>query len=257
MAVREFNGTDDTIILGAGGLGAIPAGAWTFIVLAKPTDLAVVKAFISLYAGTACLASLCDAGNPNLGCYTDSNDSTAFVGMVTDEWQVVAVSKAAGNVAPRFHCAVLGAPDWSHSNGGGSMPDVATTALGVRLGSMFSFGNPAGFKATRMATAAVFDSALSDADIESIETTHTTQQLVDLGALAVWDLNQVSTGTAVIDLAGDADETSLVGTTVITGDDPGWTFGVASSGSTDDTFVRVSGAWIPSDKVTRVAGVWV
>jgi hypothetical protein len=206
-------------------------GAFSLVVLAKPTDLSAVKTFLSLEGGTAELATLADGGSNLLASYTDANSASALANVTASAWQLLAITKAAGTVQPRFHRTVLGAASWTHvTTTGESFPNIATTVTVARLGAMRSFGSVAGWKATRMATAAVFGTELSDANVESIDTTHTTQKLVDLGALAVWDLNQASTATSVTDLVGSANQSSITGTTVATGDDPTWTFGLAAGG---------------------------
>ena len=64
-----------------------------------------------------------------------------------------------------------------------------------------------------------------------MQTTPSTQQLADLGAVALWDFNQASTATALTDLVGTANQTAISGTSVVTTDDPtGWTFGLSGGG---------------------------
>lgn len=77
------------------------------------------------------------------------------------------------------------------------------------------------------------DTALTGAGLET-----SLQKWVDASADALWPYNQASTGTPVDDIVGAADQSSLTGTTVITGDDPpGFSF---SLGQTPKLYVARS-----------------
>jgi hypothetical protein len=70
-------------------------------------------------------------------------------------------------------------------------------------------------------------SALTDLQIEALATNLKTSDWANhaVTPLARWKLNQASTGTAVEDLIGSADQLALTGTDLVVGDDPpGWTF---------------------------------
>lgn len=230
MAVREFDGIDDRVLLSAGGASAVPNGAYTLLTLVKPNTLTTGAVIALQVADTGMVGSLI-INSVNLRVYTDAVDTFAFVGVSDAEWQLIAVTKAAGNVVPRFHRKLLGSGSWSHADGNAALPDSATAVTRIALGAGVSFGSVALWKAQRLAVAAVFGSALSDANLEAIETAKTTQSIADLTPVALWDLNQASTATAVSDLKGSSSQTSLVGTAVATGDDPsGWTFGVSAGG---------------------------
>jgi hypothetical protein len=140
-------------------------------------------------------------------------------------------SKTAGSSAPRFHWKPLGSGSWSHgdANQGSPLPlgnqagDITRFIIGSLGGGSLPWNG-------RMACVALFGYALTDADWVSIQTTPSSQQLANLGAVTLWDLNQTSVATAVSDLVGSANQTGITGTTAVTGDDPpGWTFGVTAS----------------------------
>lgn len=227
MAVREFDGVDDEIILGAGSIGAIANGAYSIVVLAKPTSLGTNEPYVSLQVSTTALVgSVAESGGSGkVALQTDSEDASVFdVTVSSGSWQLFGFSKASGTVAPRMHAGTLGGTI-SHDDASTTVANNANSITRIEIGS----SNYAAFKDARIATIALFPTALTDANWNTINSTKSSQQLADLGAVAVWDLNQTSTGTAVKDLAGSADQTSLVGTTVVTGDDPsGWTFGVTT-----------------------------
>jgi len=260
MAVRSFDGASNIVVAGTGT--AICNGAWSLVTIVKPTSLTTGECFIAFQNGTTSLLScLADRGSGGLTCYTDgpTSDST-LTGVTAGDWQILADTKAAGSNGVRFHRKVLGSGSWTHDTGGTAIGNNATVCDRIELGSFLN-GGFSSYKDMRLAVAAAFATELSDANIESIQTTPSTQKLVDLGAVAVWDLNQASTATAVNDLVGSSDQVAITGTSVVTGDDPpGWTFGATGGGGgggSQDIFVRVSGAWVAVNQQTRVSGAWV
>lgn len=225
MAVREFNGTSDQIVLGGGSLGAFVNAALTILLVVKPTTApTAADTPIGIQNSSTLLVALSEVDSNRLAWYSATEDVRAFMTAVDTTWQVFAVTKASGTVTPRFHRKQLGAGSWDHVDGGATVANNATSVNRIEIGSIQN----AQFTDCRMACAALFATALSDANIDSVQTTPSTQKLADLGAVALWDFNQASTGTAVSDLVGTASQTAISGTTVVTGDDPpGWTFGLA------------------------------
>lgn len=221
MAIREFDGATDSLTLSAGALGSITSGAYSVIVVAKPTTIDAIEGYVDFLNGGSLKGGLFQANNDRLAIFSDVDDSRAAADVTAGAWQILAVTKAAGASNPRFHRKELGAGVWTHNSSATPVDNNATSTTSVKL---------ANGRDTRYAVASVFTGALSDLQVESVQTTPATATLNDLGALGLWDLNQASTGTAVVDLtAGHADQSALTGTTVIVGDDPpGWTFGVAT-----------------------------
>lgn len=229
MAVREFDGVDDLLALSGGSVGALCNSAYSIVMLVKPTALNSNEAYLGIQVGTSnLLGSLAEGSAGRLAMYTDAEASEdASVGLTASAWQIIGVSKSAGTTAPTFHRKVLGSGSWTHITSATTVANKASTVDRFEIAS-FLGGGFASRKDCRVATAAVFATALSSANVETVQTTPSTQQLADLGAVALWDLNQASTATAVEDLVGTADQSSLTGTTVVTTDDPsGWTFGLS------------------------------
>jgi hypothetical protein len=225
MAVREFDGTDDEITLDDGGLGQICNGAWSAVLVVKPTTVPASgeECFLAAHASGTHIFGFYDANNGKLGFASSAAFTNYFAsGLTASAWQIIAVTKAAGTVAPRAHCKELGAGSWTHGDMGATVADRTETATSFVAGSRGGVE----YKDTRIAVAAYYvGTNLSDANVESIQTTPSTQQLITLGASAVWEFDQASTATAVEDLVGIADQSGITGTTVVGGDDPsGWTF---------------------------------
>jgi hypothetical protein len=227
--VRVFDGSSAVIRASVGGLGAVPNGAYSMVALVKPNGL-TAGTFIGLCVANANMLASLSNSSGNLVEYTDDEDSRAAALVSDAEWQLVAVTKAAGASAPRFHRKKLGAGAWTHAardGGSATIPDKATAVTRVHFGAGVSFGNPALFKACKIAAAAVYGTALSDSALEAIETAATTAALLAAGsgALAAWQFNQAAITDAVNDLVGSANQNAIVGTTVDTGDAPtGWVF---------------------------------
>jgi hypothetical protein len=257
MAVREFDGTDDYIGLDNGAVGALVNGAFSLVVIAKPASLSAFEQFLGMEGGGTHLGGLYDSGSGKIAFASATYYDDYFAsGMTAGDWQILAITKATGTVAPRMHRKQLGSGSWTHGSPSSTHAPVTTAVALFQIGARGTVD----YKDFRIAVAAVFDTELSDALIESIQTTPSTQKLADLGAVALWDLNQASTGTAVVDLTGDgADQTTITGTTVVTGDDPpGWTFGVSGGGTPPANTVApaLSGTAEVGQTLTCSTGTW-
>jgi len=229
MAVRSFNGTLDQIRTSGTGT-AIFNGAFSIVMLLKPFTLAAGEGYCGFKSGSGSTweAALIEEGSAKLGFVTNTADTSAALTTVTqDVWNVVATTKPSGNTQGQVHSKQYGTGSWSHSGATGSThTGVASSITDIYFG-WDAFGT---FKDCYIATAAVFTGVeLTNLQVESVETSASTQNLKDLGATGLWDFNQASTGTAVSDLVGNFNQSAITGTTVVTGDDPpGWTFGLGA-----------------------------
>lgn len=241
MAVREFNGSSDDIRFAKGGWAA--TGALTIAVLVKRTANNTWDALVSPHTtgnvGT-CGFELTDNSG---GAF--SNRLSYFAGgsgdaannanqqlLAADGWAIVAMRKAAGTNAADFHLFKLGTSTWTTAPAGANSPNPASSAGGdIRIGSY----EGTDWAAMRLALVAVWDSQLSQVQVEALSTGLTTSAWTGhaVAPKAVWQFNQASVATSVTDLVGTSTQSTLNGTTVVTGDDPpSWTF--AGSGSTFD-----------------------
>jgi hypothetical protein len=230
MAVREFLDTEAGW-KAEGSFENLASGAHTVVALIKP--LVYNTSGVQWFA-TDVGPTLADGGSGRIAYFTPTEDARAGVGETANEWQTLAWTKAGGTVYPRGHRKVRGSGSWAHLNATG---DLVTDKAGAA--SRFTVAN---FASVRVAWIAVFDTELSDSDIEAIDAIGTSQLLVDLGAVHLWEFNQASTATAVQDSVGSAHQTTISsGTVAVTGDDPpGWTFGVVVIPPLDFS-VRLSG----------------
>jgi hypothetical protein len=222
MAVREFDGVDDLVELAAGTLGTLVQGANSFVVIAKLVN-DNDKALVSFGAAANPLAGLVvfsNAGQHQPG-YQSNAGGTLVAGVdltASDGWLLIGFSKASGSNKPRLHVYDYGGAAWTHVDADNAVADQPTnTVTRVAVGQDAAGSNKA---AIRLAVFGVWKSRLADADYES-------GMHSSLGAWsaltpdALCPFNQASTADPVADVTGNgADQTSITGTTVITGDDP-------------------------------------
>jgi len=232
MAVREFNGTSDYINLDDGIIGAFNnGGGSTVVMVVRPTTIAALfsdEALLSLSGSTTTISVLYDSGEGALSWGSDGGDHRVTgMGFSAATWQVIGFSKAGGTAVVRMHRKALGSGVWTHTDSAGSAGTSATDCDLIRIAC---FRDGSGFKDMRLATAAFFNSALTDTDFVNIESNATTDYLLSLSPQACWDFNQDDVATSVTDLTGNgANEIGRSGTTVITGADPAWTFHPAAA----------------------------
>lgn len=120
--------------------------------------------------------------------------------LTTDEWACVAVTKAAGTVAPRFHKYVYGTGVSSHANGFSTAGNPDTFPTGKFLIGQAILANNGSVGDT--ALIAVFPSALSDEQFESAA-----QSLTALMALNPAYGLVILDGVVAVDLMSGATET--------------------------------------------------
>jgi hypothetical protein len=167
-------------------------------------------------------------GNPQMYVVNTGIPATAVSTAAADGWLLLAVTKASGSSNPRYHKYSLDTDTWTRQNAPDPLFDGPVTpgTDTIRFGLHHNGGRPL---ACKLALFALYNVALTDGQLDGIATASTTFSLLNTGAsdpLGLWEFTQASTGTAVVDLVGDADQVAISGTSVATGDDPAWTFGV-------------------------------
>lgn len=181
---------------------------------------------------------------------------------ITDPILVAVTWNTVGDIS-RFHA--WDGTTWFHGNynttsGGTNNPDdwTGVPTMGLRFGNWDGSFNY--FQGLQFVHALNRTTALNDAQIESLAggNRDTWAPLFD----HLWELDQAVVTDDVTDFVGGLDQAGRVGTTVDTFDLPStiYEFGGGGGGTPDpddDIFVRVDGAWVASNKVTRVAGAWL
>jgi hypothetical protein len=247
VAVREFLDTEAGF-KASGSFEAVFNGPHTLVKLFKPLAVGAGANFATFRGGTDQLASLSDGGSGRLAYFTQTEDVRAAVGLTANEWQLVGWSKDVSTDRPRAHRQVLGGAAMTHVTPtiGDAIAYKSAALAEIRIGE---------FAHQREAVVAIIPSALSDSDWEAIGATLTSQLLVDLGAIHLWNFNQASTGTAIQDLIGSAHQTTISsGTIAVTGDDPpGWNFAVTVTPPLSFT-LQLSGGADNTDPALSIGG---
>jgi hypothetical protein len=226
VAVREFDGTDDVIEMAIGGLSAVQWTDFTYaFILKRARNATNDRIFSTKTSGDFARFEALFNDNPTVNAIlnvsrspVDADSESTFTVTTTDAWVLVGVNKASGTNAPRSHKCVMSTTTWTHSNNANTLQNMDTSA---GAGGFIDVGNTQefpGFFQGRMAVGAIWTSALSDGDFETL--TGSLQDWVDLSPAALWAFNQASVATPVDDLTGTSDQTAITGTTVVTGDDP-------------------------------------
>ena len=240
-AVREFDGTDDDIHTGVGGLSGFTHGTVAAIAKRASGSSGAQTIFATHNSGgTGQLQFVFNAGN--LGWWGENSGEFLQTTHVADTevWYLVVVRKASGNATPRYSVYDYSSDTWSHGNFTGDIVD--STAPGAGGTIRFSYGGIGERLEGRIAARAAWSNDLpwaangtGDTQIEAagLETSIDNWSAVSPDAL--WAFNQAAVGDGVSDLTGNgADETSVTGTTVITNDIPsGFSFGGTPDFSVD------------------------
>lgn len=149
--------------------------------------------------------------------FTNSADNS----IIADVWALVAFSRDATTGVTIFHQFRLDTSVWSHDEQGIlATPPSSGGGETVNIGQ-WGDESVADFFDGLIAAVGVLSRTFSNVEIEAAGLeTHLSNWLANSPA-GVWRLNQTSTSGDVLDLTDNgADQTSITGTTVITGDDP-------------------------------------
>jgi hypothetical protein len=149
-----------------------------------------------------------------------------------DGWVILVTTKATGAVAPRYHVRYLTAATTTRNDAGSTQPNVGRAIVST---DRFQFGKDEFNNKLNgsVALAGFWDIAMSDAQVDALWTNLRTSDWSGHAAgapFALWEFSQDSVATAVTDLmGGGADQTAILNTAVVTGDDPpGWTFAASA-----------------------------
>jgi hypothetical protein len=218
---RDFDGATHRIRLTPGAVTDSGAFPRTFVAIVRrfSSSTADNEALVALNATTDVNSAISFHTNNTLRLMVDGAAGVSFstfTVLPSDGWVLVAAGKASGTATPRMHKYVYNTATWTHQDGSAA---IANGTLGatetIELGAWFNGVEGAD---VRLAVGGVYDSNLSDANLETAPLA--LQALLNLTPAALWRLDQASTSIAVNDLtAGGADQTSVTGTTVV-GDCP-------------------------------------
>ena len=229
--VRRFDGVDDTIRC-TGTLGQSANGPFTIVALVRLTTLpGADEPFFSIGNGTTATAATLynDSGNSgaNLAWGNSASDSIGNAGLVASQWRFVAGFKETGaDSSVDLGSRQFGTGSWTWTTGTGTINNNTNVCTDAFFGR---FNDTATFRDFDLAVCAIWNSALTRATIEGLEVTATTAGLAAASPIGLWDFNQASVATTVLDLVGNTHEVSRTGTTVVADGSLAWTFGLTSA----------------------------
>jgi hypothetical protein len=215
--VRQFDGTDDAIRFSTTGLTGLGDGPYTAATIVKKTgsDNSAAYFWVAENATPTTQRMAVWAGLTEHRSYIDASiQGFGSAGTPAENvWLLVAISKADGSSLARIHIYNYSTQAWHHSNANNAQVDAVRAFDSIWIGGVS--GN---FLTGKVAAAGAWDVALSDVNIETMETG--LQAWADLDAIWLTRFTQASTATPVEDLIGSNDEVAITGTTVDTADGP-------------------------------------
>jgi hypothetical protein len=241
MAVRNFTtSTSDEVILAPGALVGLTYGAFGYIARVSVVDTGM---------GVLVLTQTDGGGNAvNVGFSQFNQQASDFNGAsqamgspapgIGTEWWFILLRKGTGTVAPRVSFYNYTTSVWYHGAWTSTVADYTTSPITAtsRVRQKSQFG---AYPGGRLAATGVWKNAVpwaTDAAVEAAGLHTSLNNWKAATPTALWGWNQASTATAVTDLmGGGANQVSITGTSVVTGDDPpGFSFAIVP---TDDGYI--------------------
>ena len=215
MGVLKFDDVDDRLRWStlAAAIGNLPTGAWTVSTLFRRetsttfdaltyllTGGGVVQAGVSITDSDAARVDTVEAPETTTGLFTNTTGPI-----------MVAVSKAAGTVAPRFHYKIGTGGTWVHTTPATTMPNKsASTVLDVGVWQATSdpFDGWIGL-------IGYWSGSMSDANVEALSTNwRTSDWWLNAHGTPVFLSEHNVAAASVVDLAGNATALTNTGPTL-------------------------------------------
>lgn len=216
---RTFDGVDDLIVCSAGSLVGVGNGAVTIAIIVKVNDTSKDGAVI--YCGGTDLSGV-SLELFSGSWYGSSQGPSMASASTSDNWTLIAYTKAAGTVTPRFHKYVYGTASWTHSNAGGTHDNGVAVQSGDNL-QMGKWGSGSDRCAVDLALGGVWSRQLTDDQIQQLA--FSLQAWYAASPVEAWPLDQASTSQAVRSWSGSSVQTSITGTSVSTSSVPVFSYG--------------------------------
>lgn len=224
MATRDFDGVDDDLRVAIGAMSAMTFG--TVAAIVKRGQVGEYSQFFCPHT-SGNVPRMAVGFNPSnaLEWYTGASESAFGSVGNTTQWWLIVTRKPTGSSAPRTSIFNFTTGVWTHGAGGSI---AAPTSPGVGAHVRFNYDSNEHFDGQIAARAAWSNllpwaaNTTGDAQIEAAGLEDGVAAWLAADPSALWLFNQAATTTPVEDLSADgtADQTSLVGTTVVLGDDP-------------------------------------
>lgn len=217
---RTFDGTDDIITLSAGAAAALTRNATrTLGFIYKPTDTtdgSIIR--LQESGGGYALQTNVHGGF----IYVGSSDGFAECdsAATSENWQLIVISKATGNTAPRYHQYVYDTGSWTHTDEAAWTDSGSTAVSEIWIGAF----DGSQFRGMELAVCAVWDRTLTDTEVEQLA--FSLQGWHASAPVGLWLFDQQAVGTAVNDVTGGgANQTAITGTAVSSESVPNFSYG--------------------------------
>jgi hypothetical protein len=211
--VREFNGSSDKIQLTPDDDNAA-IGAMSWVAIARH-DTTGNRWMISAAGGSGGEWSFGhNAGGtaPALWFEATTVNCPSAIFEITDNWCLVACTRADGNSTPRWHRYRYSDMDWQHVNHSGAVTETAAlSGASLWIGS---YDGASEYWDGKIACLGVWaGTALSDGQLEGMVDDIASWEA--LSPTGLWLLDQSSVATPVSDRVGTADQIAITGTTSV------------------------------------------
>lgn len=210
---REFNGSGDKIQLTATDYNtAIGAMSWVAIASHDTTGNRWIISAAGGTGGEWSLGHNASGTAPALWFEPTTANCPSAIFETTDGWCLIAVTRADGTSAPRYHRYRYSDSNWQHVDHGATVAETAAlSGASVWIGS---YNGSSEYWDGKVACIGVWaGTELSDGQLEGM-----TDDIASWEALTptgLWLLDQASAATAVTDRVGAGDQTAITGTTAV------------------------------------------
>jgi hypothetical protein len=212
---RYFDGSDTIAVApGNGGLADIDGSELTIAWIWKPDTVHAGGLIFADangdFTGRVWSVNEFSDGNTWLGAGSASATGTYQAG----KWQLNACATTVAGTDRRSHRYDYDTQEWTHADPGSNITAGVGPVVGIRFGRFAASATE--FLRGVLAVVGVWDSFLTDEQIEGLSDNLAGWEA--LSPVGLWTFNQASTDIPVTDLTGgDADETAIVGTSVVAG----------------------------------------
>lgn len=228
MAVRVFNGTSDNLVCSPGAVASMTYGTFAFLTKQTASRTLEVNSFALQSTSPTdlrCVAATTGTGTLRGVFFNDADyDDTSGVASALNQWCLWVFRKGTGSTTGRWSCYNYNTTTWTHFN---TIDTSLADFPAIGGTGQISFYDGDQYPPIKIAARAAWVNnvkwsadSTGDAQIEAAGLEDALSNWVTAAPDLLHAFNQASTATAVTDLIGDSDETSITGTSVDTGDDP-------------------------------------
>jgi hypothetical protein len=214
--------SSEKITLSLGALGFAFGPGTIALIIRSPATFTNGAVMFSAGSSTTVgyrLSNSGTAGKVQLVC-NSSAAANPTTNLAASGWNLVAVTKATGTAAPRFHFYTYSTNVFVHENSATSIANASAPTTSAAFAA--TQGGAASFWSGDIAVAGVWNVVLADQDIESLA--FSLPPWLANNPKGLWVLDQAAVAQLVPDLSGGgANQSAITGTAVSANSVPVWT----------------------------------